>query len=81
MQFGQLKRREFITLLGACPAAWLLAAHAQQPTPAVGFINGASAAARNFAAFREGLRTRPRGSIDGLGARKTVRVSRKSSGT
>ncbi|HMF23037.1 MAG TPA: hypothetical protein VKG24_13050 [Pseudolabrys sp.] len=77
MQFGQLKGREFITLLGA----WLLAAHAQQPTPAVGPIDGASAAPRNFAAFREGLRTRPRGSIDGLGARKTIRVSGKSSGT
>jgi putative tryptophan/tyrosine transport system substrate-binding protein len=53
-----IRRREFITLLGASAAAWPIAAHAQQATmPVVGFLNGGTAEgyAPMVAAFRQGL--------------------------
>src|SRR5215468_12732601 len=60
MLFGQLKRRQFITLLGGA-STWPLAARAQQSKmPVIGYLSGAT-----FETMREYVAAFHRGLADG----------------
>src|SRR5947209_17710606 len=66
MQFNQLKRREFITLISGTAATWPLAARAQQPAmPVIGYLSAGSAAAsvQNLTVLRQSLAEA--GSVEG----------------
>jgi hypothetical protein len=58
MQFDQLKRCEFIMLLGSV-VAWPIAAGAQQPLKIarIGYLSAASVPDVNVESFKEGMRS------------------------
>ena len=68
MQFDQLERREFITLLGGAASAWPLVVRAQQPTHVarIGYVSGTGSAADRgpfVEALQQGMREH--GYVDG----------------
>src|SRR5262249_33303205 len=72
MQFGHLRRREFITLLGGAVVAWPLATRAQQLSklPRIGFLQRVRN--ENVVAFIQALRDA--GYVDGQNAVIETRI-------
>jgi putative tryptophan/tyrosine transport system substrate-binding protein len=71
MQFDQLKRRDFITVLGGAAAVWATHVHAQQAMlPVIGFLGTTTADEYKIRlrAFREGL------ALHGLAEGENVRL-------
>src|SRR5262245_1688908 len=60
MQFDQLKRREFVTLLGGAAVTWPLMARAQrgERMRRIGFLRAAPPTERDLSAFLRGLASR-----------------------
>jgi putative tryptophan/tyrosine transport system substrate-binding protein len=74
MQFDQLRRREFVTLLGGA-AAWPLTARAQQPgMPVIGFLQRTGPIRSDFAHFRDGL------AAAGYEQGRTIRIEQRYAG-
>ena len=79
MQFGQLKRRTFITLLGGAAAAWPLAARAQSlKMLRVGYSGMMTHEAPHYAAFENRSPETPSSCLRRLLRSVSVMVSHSS---